>query len=52
MDLYIKILRTLERLEDIGDKMKYRTKEECQAAINRIAGKDFYENKKIEYNKF
>jgi hypothetical protein len=41
MDLYMKILRFLEHMEDVGDRGKYETREKAQKAIDNIAGKDY-----------
>jgi RHS repeat-associated protein len=54
MDLYMRILRFLEKMEDVGDRAKYETRQKAQERINDIAGKDYSEIKKmtiqIEHN--
>ncbi|MCX6580465.1 MAG: hypothetical protein NT166_09800 [Candidatus Aminicenantes bacterium] len=47
MDLYIRILRFLEHMEDVGDRKPYETRALAQAAIDRMAGKDYSEIKKM-----
>ncbi len=50
MDLYMRILRKLEKIEETGDVIPYDTKEEAQKAIDRMAGPDYSNIKDMKIN--
>jgi hypothetical protein len=52
MNLYMGILRWLERMEVTGDRMRYETKEKAQEAIDRMAGKDYSKIKKLKIKNY